>query len=75
MFVTRATEDYTYLHFTETPQDEGTYTALDTRTSTYLSVTICPGSGVSCSILVIVNGEPTLTQTEKGKHSPSIEIL
>ena len=75
MIVTKADEDYTYFHFTEEPQDEGTYTVYDTRIATYVTVHICPGSGVVCNITTTVHGVPFTLHTEKDKNKDSIEIV
>ena len=74
MIVTKA-DDYTYLHFTQQPQDEGYYTAYDTRTSTNITVHICPGSGVVCNVTVTVNNEPLTVNSQKDKNKDAIEIV
>ena len=73
MIVTKA-DDYTYYLLTQTPQDEGYYTAYDTRTSIYVTIHICPGSGVVCDVTTTVNGTPYTVHSEKGKNKDAVEI-
>ena len=74
MIVSKA-DDYTYLHFTQQPQDEGYYTAYDTRTATYVTVHICPGAGVVCDVTTTVNGVQYTVHSEKDKNKDAVEVV